>query len=59
MKMPVSPPDHNAIIQASFVESGISWFLRSNFNPIDNKGRYIHWDKLRHLPAPELSLIHI
>lgn len=53
MKMPVSPPDHNAIIQASFVESGISWFLRSNFSPIDNKGRYLHWDKLRHLPAPE------
>ncbi len=26
--------------------------MQSN-SPVDEKGRYLHWDKLRHLPAPE------
>ena len=55
MKIPVSPPDHTTVLKdllltnqdmaVSFVERGIP--------PTDNKGRYLHWDKLRHLEPPQ------
>jgi len=27
--------------------------LTSNIGLTDNKGRYLHWEKLKHLPPPE------
>ncbi|MDH3325042.1 MAG: Fic family protein [Candidatus Peregrinibacteria bacterium] len=27
--------------------------MRSNIGPTDSKGRYLHWEKLKHLPPPE------
>jgi len=54
MKIPVSPPDCSAIMAASFEQdNAFAWKIMSAFSLLDNKGRYLHWDKLRHLPAPE------
>ncbi|PHS30985.1 MAG: filamentation induced by cAMP protein fic [Methylophaga sp.] len=55
MKTPVSPPDYGALIKALFdhQDSDLVWRIMSEFSPLDDKGRYLHWDKLRHLPAPE------
>ncbi len=56
MKMPVSPPCYDAIlssIQADENGSDLLLELIKNTGPVDNKGRYLHWDKLRHLPAPK------
>jgi len=53
MKIPVSPPDFNAISR-SITDSGVNAWLRlmEEGSPVDAKGRYLHWDKLRHLPPP-------
>lgn len=49
MKLPVKPPDFLSIINNSphLLEKAIS------ANPLDEKGRYLHWDKLRHLTPPQ------
>lgn len=51
MKIPVSPPDYLSIIEKISIEKviGSRGFLR----PTDSKGRYLHWDKLRHLKPPK------
>lgn len=53
MKIPVSPPHYNELFH-SIQDGGPELFLSlfQNSSPVDNKGRYLHWDKLRHLPVP-------
>ncbi len=54
MKIPVLPPDANTILQSTLAQdSDLSMRLFTGFGALDTKGRYLHWDKLRHLPAPE------
>lgn len=54
MKIPVLPPEHAAIIRASFEQDNdLAWRILTEFSPLDEKGRYLHWDKLRHLPVPK------
>lgn len=54
MKIPVSPPDLDAVLKASFEQDqAIAVQMFTDFTPLDLKGRYLHWDKLRHLPPPE------
>lgn len=50
MKIPLIPPDHQKIIMDS--GKGISEYI-DNMAPTDVKGRYLHWDKLRHLTPPD------
>lgn len=54
MQLPVEPPDFNALWQATVARGAteLSRVLRA-FAEVDAQGRYLHWDKLRHLPAPE------
>ncbi len=54
MKIPVAPPDYKAVIKETLDsgESALSFRLFSEIKPVDEKGRYLHWDKLRHLPSP-------
>ncbi|MBL1261073.1 MAG: Fic family protein [Thiotrichaceae bacterium] len=54
MKIPVSPPDFDAIFR-SITENDSETFLRliQRSSPLDQKGRYLHWDKLCHLTPPE------
>lgn len=48
MKIPMSPPkyDFNQLVMTKFS-------LTEIFRPTTGKGEYLHWDKLRHLKAPE------
>lgn len=32
---------------------GLARILSANIGPTDSKGRYLHWEKLKHLPPPE------
>ena len=54
MKVPVSPPNFDTIL-SSILEKGPDMLMRliEAGSPTDQKGRYSHWDKLRHLPPPE------
>ncbi|SDU05786.1 Fic family protein [Desulfobacula phenolica] len=51
MKIPVTPPDLDQIIKANL--DVLPKIFQMNIGPTDNKGRYLHWDKLRHLSPPE------
>ncbi|NOX32927.1 MAG: Fic family protein [Deltaproteobacteria bacterium] len=50
MKIPVKPPDYQEVIQKS--GKNYTQYLE-NIGPTDTKGRYLHWDRLRHLTPPE------
>lgn len=50
MKIPVKPPDYHEVVQK--IGGDYIQFLE-NIGPTDTKGRYLHWDKLRHLTPPE------
>ncbi|MGZ4981117.1 MAG: Fic family protein [Methylobacter sp.] len=52
MKLPLSPPDFGILYSEAYSEKFIG-LLDSNFGPTDLEGRYLHWDKLRHLKPPE------
>ena len=52
MKIPVSPPDLTTIY-SSITNSEKFFELLNEGNPVDKKGRYLHWDKLRHLTPPD------
>ena len=49
MKIPVSPPDFIKII----TEKSELFAEAFNASVTDEKGRYLHWDKLRHLTPPD------
>jgi len=54
MKIPVSPPDFDVLLSSiASTNVDVLWQLVHKGSPVDAKGRYLHWDKLRHLPAPE------
>jgi len=54
MKIPVSPPNLDDIFRA-IANDGMKAvsLIIAKASPVDSKGRYLHWDKLRHLSAPE------
>ena len=54
MQLPVSPPDFDALLEDTTARGSteLSRVLNA-FTEVDRQGRYFHWDKLRHLPAPE------
>jgi len=54
MEIPVSPPKYDDISRA-IAEKDVDVFLRwvREASAVDQKGRYLHWDKLRHLTLPE------
>ena len=55
MKIPVSPPSQERVFE--IIKSGdgdkIAQLFDRSIGPCDSKGRYLHWDKLRHLTMPE------
>lgn len=52
MKLPLSPPCFETLIEKAYRDQFIG-VLTSNFGLTDAEGRYLHWDKLRHLQPPE------
>lgn len=59
MKIPISPPDFNNLLQKIAVDSAenIGRILSLGIRP-DPKGNYYHWDKLRYLKLPPHDLSH-
>ena len=53
MKIPETPPDIDEIFQEAISEPGELIKLYKWGQPTDLKGRYLHWDKLRHIDPPE------
>lgn len=54
MKIPVIPPNFSVLMH-DIIDSGgneLAHILQA-ISPVDPKGRYLHWDKLRHLTPPE------
>ena len=55
MKVPVSPPSQEKLLE--LLKSGdvakMALLFGQAVGPTDSKGRYLHWDKLRHLAMPE------
>ncbi len=47
MKIPVTPPDHNEILSQHDGPDYLTYI--EEISSVDKKGRYLHWDKLRHL----------
>mgnify|MGYP003392623731 CR=1 FL=1 len=55
MKLPLSPPSFETLFAkvAKTDSKKLYKLLNSNLGPTDVEGRYLHWDKLRHLQPPE------
>lgn len=52
MQIPVIPPPFEALLQDA-IDHHPGLLLRlMQGSEVDEQGRYLHWDKLRHLPAP-------
>ncbi len=49
MKIPIKSPDHNEILK-HLDREGLTKILTDGVLPYDAKGRYLHYDKLRHVP---------
>ncbi len=53
MKIPETPPDLNKIIEDVLKnDQDIGWRLFTDFKPTDEKGRYFHWENLKHRKPP-------
>ncbi len=50
MKRPASPPSMRSVYSGK--EKGIMDILNAGIGPVHN-GKYLHWDKIRHLDPPE------
>src|SRR3546814_647785 len=54
MQLPVTPPPFDTLLQATIAQSpALLPRLMRSVSEVDEQGRYLHWDKLRHLPAPD------
>ncbi len=54
MKIPPTPPDLDTVMQQGGEKKWeyLSLVVKPGISPLDDKGRYLHWDVLRHLPPP-------
>jgi Fic family protein len=55
MRVPLTPPSKDRVLEIikEADPERIMLLLGSSVGPCDEKGRYLHWDKLRHLTPPE------
>lgn len=53
MKRPVSPPDMARLLSEFAGEPQRLLRVLSEGRPVDHKGRYLHWDQMRHRQPPE------
>ncbi|MDP1698567.1 MAG: Fic family protein [Xanthomonadaceae bacterium] len=54
MQLPVAPPAFDTLLNATIAQSpALLTRLMRGVSEVDEQGRYLHWDKLRHLPAPD------
>lgn len=53
MKIPQKPPEIAKIIADIFHNKYFSVNYIEEIEPVDSKGKYLHWDKLRYMPPPK------
>lgn len=56
MKIPMSPPVMHESMRSwgkKNIHDKLMLIIQSHLGPYDPKGRYLHWDKLRHLTPPK------
>lgn len=54
MQLPVAPPVFDTLLDATIAQGrALLIRLMDSISEVDGQGRYLHWDKLRHLPAPD------
>jgi hypothetical protein len=56
MKIPETPPSTSEILEKLIKEPNnrkLAQILSSEIGLTDTKGRYLHWEKLKHLPPPD------
>lgn len=55
MRIPISPPDRGKILKRLTTEDPdkAAQMLLGQLGSTDDKGRYLHWDKVRYLAPPE------
>lgn len=55
MRIPVVPPDFQEFLEEVIAADKRAAFVRllTEIGPVDSKGRYLHWDQLRHKETPE------
>lgn len=54
MQIPVTPPDFEALLDEVFAKGvGRAGKVMNEITDVDSQGRYLHWDKIRHMPPPE------
>ena len=59
MKLPLSPPNLLAVfnddksVSPQALRQTVNKLMNGNIGPCDSKGRYLHWNKIRHLSPPE------
>ncbi len=60
MKIPDTPPNVDEVIdEMKKFNPGLLLSLLNNASPLDDKGKYRHWDKLKYLELPEEYNSHI
>jgi Fic family protein len=53
MQLPVRPPRFEQLLELALAEQrDLLTRLMTGSSDVDDRGRYLHWDKLRHLPPP-------
>ncbi|MBA3582488.1 MAG: Fic family protein [Gammaproteobacteria bacterium] len=53
MQLPVDPPPFEHLLQEVMSQDpALISRLLNEFSEVDAQGRYLHWDKFRHLPVP-------
>lgn len=53
MQLPVAPPRFETLMEAILAQgSALAARVFGVSSEVDEQGRYLHWDKLRHLPPP-------
>jgi len=56
VKVPEYPKSTSEILEKLIIQKDsekLARILSANIGPTDPKGRYLHWEKLKHLPPPE------
>ena len=54
MQLPVGPPRFEPLMEATLAQgSALTARVFGVSSEVDEHGRYLHWDKLRHLPPPK------
>ena len=53
MRKPVPPPPFDKLMQQAMTDGDGILSIVGNMRPVDGRGRYLHWDEVRHRTPPD------